>query len=542
MVKIALCTTFPNWAEYPKETIPTWIENLPKDLITLIGLDPCPNLPKTEEWLFPLAQERMKAKTLYISRNFQQDQIDFLKRNKEKDNKDYRLAYARFSFKVFTLKEAMVFAVEDNMDYLIWLDADVVFKKPINEDNFKEWLPKEEVATYLGRKDWDHSECGFIIFNLKKGGKEFIERMYQMYITDEVLTLSQWHDSFVFDTIRAEFNKANKKDVFRDLTAGIEGRDIFEKSPLAEFMEHKKGPAKFQNGPIDLNQLKVLTKNCVDHDIIRKHVTENLKLITKWVEHIKEHKEEIVIANAGPSLDPECIRSYYDRGYKIVAVKHALKKLLDAGIIPWACILLDPREHVKDFIDHPKAKRVKWFVASMVSPKVTKVLLQKGCDVWGYHAYVGAEENKLIPKGHVMVTGGSATCTRGLCLLNGLLKFRKFHLFGYDLCSFDKPDLEQKKNGRPVWIDTELEATNGDLKLKRQFYTKGEFLAQVQEIQQLLDLPEYDLKFYGDTEKGGIIPWLAKCHKNTKKLLKKKNKQLECTLKSLSQLFEKHGS
>lgn len=541
--KIALCTTFPNALDYPQQTIPTWLANLPKDMLMLIGLDPCQNLPKTEQWLIPAIKERTETETCFISRNFQEEQIEFLKRNKEKGNpKDYRLDYVRFSFKVFTLEQSMIFALERGLDYLVWLDADVMIKKPLDYSHFEKWLPKDKVATYLGRKDWDHSECGFMIFNLKNGGKEFIARLKNMYVTDEVLTLPQWHDSYVFDRIRDEFNSANGKDVFNNLTSGIPGRDVFDDSVLKEFMEHKKGNRKFaakDNGVIDLNQLVVKTQNCVNHEIIQKNVTENLKIMPQWLDLVKPHAEEIVIANAGPSLNPEEIRPFYEKGIKIAAVKHALGTLLDAGITPWACILLDPREHVKDFVKHPKAKDVLWFVASMVDPEVTKVLLAQGCRVYGYHAYVGAEEHKLMPKEHLdkLVMGGSATCTRGIGLLRGMLKFKTFHLFGYDLCSLEKPDMTLKKGDRPIWIEVVLESQDYDKKVKRKFFTKGEFLAQVQELRNFFNEGLIKFEVYGDPEKGGIIPWVSKCLKSEKKFLKDKKKELYDTKKSLNSFF-----
>ena len=133
---------------------------------------------------------------------------------------------------------------------------------------------------------------------------------------------------------------------------------------------------------IDTKNLKVQTKNCVDHSIIQNNIKGNLELIHNWLDICKPNDEEIVIANAGPSLCVDEIRPFYEKGIKIVAVKHALQKLLDADIIPWACMLLDPREHVKDFVSHPKANQVLWFVASMVNPEVTKTLINQGCKVW----------------------------------------------------------------------------------------------------------------------------------------------------------------
>jgi len=542
MTKITLCTTFPNALDYPKESMPTWIKNLPEEITTLIGLDPCPNLPRTEEWLLPLIKEKTTKEQLYISRDFTEEHLEFIKRNKEKgQEKDYRLQYVRFSFKVFTLQQAMIFATERDSDYLVWLDADIFLKKPLTMEDFDKWLPKNEVASYLGRKDWDHSECGFMIFNLKNGGKEFINRLYNMYVTDEVLTHSQWHDSYIFDRIRDEFNASNNKDVFLNLTKDVAGRDVFDDSMLSEFMEHKKGNRKFapQDSSIDLKNLQIVTKNCVNHDIIIKNVTENLTLMTKWLEVIKPHNEEIVVANAGPSLDPEEIRPFYDKGTKIIAVKHALATLLDANITPWACVLLDPREHVADFVKHPKAKEIKWFVASMVSPEVTKILLEQGCDVYGYHAYVGAEEQKIIPPTHTMVLGGSATATRGISLMD-MMGFKKFHLFAYDLCSFEKPDMNAMKGNKPIWMEVDLKASKGSKEVVRKFYTKGEFMAQVQEMQRLFEKANLlTFNVYGDSEKGGIIPWIHKCFKLEKKYLKDKNKTLYKDKKSLDEFFSK---
>lgn len=539
---IALCTTFPNWLEYPKETIPSWFEFLPKDLTILIGLDPCPQLKETEEWLLPLTEKAREEDIVFISREFPPEQLEFLKRHKPKNEKDYRMDYRRFSFKVFSMHQAMTFALEQGKEYLVWMDADITLTKPL--ENFDKWLPKNKVASYLGRKDWDHSECGFMIFNLKNGGKEFLDRMVSMYINDEVLTLAQWHDSFVFDVIMQEFNHANGKNVFLNISKGIAGRDIFEKTSLAEFMVHHKGPKKLkEKTAIDLKNLKVQTKNCVDHEIIQKNIKGNLDLITNWLDICQPNDEEVVIVNAGPSLCPEEIRPFYEKGIKIVAVKHALEKLLDADILPWACMLLDPREHVKDFVKHPKANQIKWFVASMVNPEVTKNLLEQGCEVWGYNAYVGADEHKVLPKNHKMVCGGSATCTRGIAVLD-MLGFKKFHLFAYDLCSLEKPDLKLTKgegeNLRHIWMETTLSCeTYGSKEIKRTFWTKGEFLAQVQELREFFKKSGIDnFEVYGE----GIIPWVFKNLKLHKKFMQDENKKVYKNAYNINDFLNKNAT
>ena len=535
--KLALCTTFPNWLEYPKTTIPTWIKNLPEELMILIQLDPCRQLPETEEWLLPLTQEGRDKETIFISREFSPEQLEFLKRHKPKDEKNYRMDYRRFSFKVFALHQAMTFALEQGKEYLIWMDADIELIKPL--DNFNQWLPENKVVSYLGRKDWDHSECGFMIFNLKNGGKEFLDKMVLMYINDEVLTLEQWHDSFVFDTIRQDFNYVNKKNVFLNISENIDGRDVFEKTSLAKFMIHHKGPKKIkESSVIDLKNLKVQTKNCVDHSIIQSNIKENLTLIDKWLDVCVPNDEEIVIANAGPSLCVDDIRPFYEKGVKIVAVKHALQTLLDGNIIPWACILLDPREHVKDFVKHPKANQINWFVASMINPEVVKLLKEQNCNIYGYNAYVGAEEYKILPKDHKLVCGGSATCTRGIAVLD-MLGFKKYHLFAYDLCSLEKPDLTLTKgegeNVRPIWIETTLSCeTWGEKETKRTFWTKGEFLAQAQEMRDFFKKSGINnFSVYGE----GIIPWMFKNMNYNKKFLQYKNNKVYSSSINVNELI-----
>jgi hypothetical protein len=306
-------------------------------------------------------------------------------------------------------------------------------------------------------------------------------------------------------------------------------------------MEHKKGNRKYKNNScVDLKNFKVQTKNCVDHSVIQKNIKENLILITTWLDMCKTDNEEIVIANAGPSLNPEEIRPFYNKGIKIVAVKHALEQLLNADIIPWACILLDPREHVKEFVKHPKVNQINWFVASMVNPEVVKLLKEQNCKIYGYHAYVGADEHLILPKDHKLICGGSATCTRGIAVLDWL-GFKKFHLFAYDLCSLEKPDLNLTKgegeNVKPVWMEITLNCeTANDKEVKRTFWTKGEFLAQVQELRDFFKHSGLEnFAVYGD----GIIPWVYKNLNLQKIYLTNKKNNLILKATNVNQFIKK---
>ena len=519
-MKYGVVTTFPNaaWDVYAKQMLASFRANWNCPILVVLDDD---TLLKNGELTSVLNVHPEDSACI----SDDPEKKAFLERNVGKDDPmDYRKQPVRFSHKVFAMESAVHFFA-DKIDYLIWLDADVITKAPVTENHIKEWAPAEgQIASFLGRKDWSASETGLLVFRVGDATREFIRSWKRIYTSDEILSYPELTDAFAFDGLRSRFNEANKKELFRNLSEGLPGRDVFEASPLGQVMEHYKGNRKKQVAPIytkkavqhsnamhgnqyDVKNMNIQTKNCVPDDTIKENVSMNLRIIDKWITENSLTDEEVVICSAGPSLSVDEIMPYYRRGVKIVAVKHALQKLLDAGITPWACVLLDPRGHVADFVQYPNRK-IKWFVASMVDPRVTQHLIDYGCDVYGYHAVVGADEITRVPRGHILLGGGSATATRGISLLY-TLGFRKMHLFGYDCCYFKKPDLNEKKdNGRLRFEEVTLTAQSwGNRTEVRTFWTEGQFLAQVQEMDKIyLENSELQLNIYGD----GIIPWMFK--------------------------------
>jgi len=551
MSKIAAITTFPNesWEKYAKTGVKSFMERWPKDIPLMIQVDPGEGQEENIKKITSAAEKRAD-RNVYVIDTRTEEHEEFVERNKDvkapegtKSGHLFKYKYTTFCHKVFAQYAAME-SLEDDTEYLIWFDADVITEKEITHDNIKQWIKDGCIASYLGRKDWPTSETGFIIYDLKNGGREFIKRFHEMYVKDEVLKFDEWTDAATFDRVREEFTKVNKKDVFFNLSPDVPGRDVFAASPLGAFMKHYKGPQKnagltpeqpaaqhgngMTGGTFNTSNMQIVTKNCVPDETIQGNIRENLRLIENWLPVCKENKESIVIASAGPSLNPQEILEWYHKGVKVVAVKHALKKLKEAGITPWACILLDPRPHVGEFIEYPDLE-TKYFVASMVDPEVTRHLIKCGAQVYGYHAAVGAKENECIPLHHrdgkhILIQGGSATATRGISLLEAL-GFSDMHLYAYDCCYFNKPDLNEKKeNGRFKYEEVTLGAqTWGGKEVERTFWTEGQFLAQVQEFEQFYLMKEkvLTLSTYGE----GIIPWMHKHRKRYDEWKKKHVKE-----------------
>ncbi len=162
---------------------------------------------------------------------------------------DYHFNSIKFSFKPFSIHQVLDYIPED-LDYLIWTDADLRCKKKFNEESLYTFLPEEEfLMSYLGRKKPWYSECGFLGFNLRhKNFRDYINRMIEIYTSGEIFSLEQWHDSWIWDHVRNEFEE-DRKINFKNISGkGYELDHPFINCGLEEFFDHLKGPLRKQEG------------------------------------------------------------------------------------------------------------------------------------------------------------------------------------------------------------------------------------------------------------------------------------------------------
>lgn len=513
-IAVAVATTFPDnsWDIYAKKMLESFVANWPHEVPILVQTDTAELAEQINGIIRP--HDGLKS-------GMEAEHAAFVERNKDKDHAyDYRKQAVRFSHKVFALKyaldsvnQARAANADDVPRYLIWLDADVITTRKVSLEEIEKCLPQDgRAVSYMGRKDWDHSECGWLAFDLLNGGDKLIEDMYTAYRLDNIFSLDQWHDSFVFDkTVKTyEYKTTN-------LTPNAVGMEVWPQSPMGAWSKHYKGPvAKSELADVKppkqkggMQPLKIQTRNSVPNEAIQKSVMENQAQIKNWILPCEPNDEEAVVVSAGPMFVAEDLLEEVKSGRKIFAVKHVLQQLEDAGITPFGCILLDPRPHMCEFVKNPN-KNIIWFVASQVDPSAVKTLLDAGCEVWGYHASVGAGEAKYTDKQpHSIIDGGSATATRGLFLLDRL-GFKKFRLYGYDLCLPKKPDLsERDEEGQPKNFEIEVGYQMPFFKDARWFWSKGELLAQADEFRQILELNKWDIQAFGH----GIVPFLANIRK-----------------------------
>ena len=174
------------------------------------------------------------------------------------EKKSFKWQAVRFCYKVFSVHHAV-----NNIDseWIIWLDADSCTHSVITPGWLQKVCPDNSDFTYLGRTDRYHSECGWVGY--RKAGNhavDFANRFANMYITDEIFNHREWHDSFIWDIARREFQ--NRGANFFDLnpepdTKGLAGHP-FINSELGLCLDHMKGERK-NNGQSNAREVKLHT-------------------------------------------------------------------------------------------------------------------------------------------------------------------------------------------------------------------------------------------------------------------------------------------
>lgn len=162
---------------------------------------------------------------------------EFIERNKHRLHKDFLRDACRFSYKVYAYTHAVINDTES--DFIMGIDADSVFYKTINKIWIKENIwHSDRMLTYLGRGS-QYSECGFLGFNMQHAEtKNFARAMKEMYDKDKLFNLIEWHDSYIWDHVRKEFEAKGINNY--NIGDGGNGH-VQARSCLGPIYDHTKG-------------------------------------------------------------------------------------------------------------------------------------------------------------------------------------------------------------------------------------------------------------------------------------------------------------
>jgi len=158
---------------------------------------------------------------------------------------NFRFNAVRFAFKIFALTQ--VLPDLSSAKYLVWLDADIRVLRKFDLIDLKPFLPREaELMAYLGRTNFPqphpYSEAGWLGFNLDHPRiKEFLDFVALQYITGDIFSQVEWHDSWIWDVARVQFG--NQGVLFRNISGSAEKLEHpFVNCGLGNYFDHLKGP------------------------------------------------------------------------------------------------------------------------------------------------------------------------------------------------------------------------------------------------------------------------------------------------------------
>jgi len=267
-------------------------------------------------------------------------------------------------------------------------------------------------------------------------------------------------------------------------------------------------PERLQRVPIVVNP-----RDCVPKDYIRTNIKDNMKLIdsNRWLSKYNLHLETGIIVSGGPKVDYNKIKEILKEkpDAVVLCVKHSYQNLLENGIKPWGCVVLDPRSI--DGVSTHGIKRkdlfktidpsTKFLVASMTDPSVTKYLKEHTDNIWGWHAFteslrdeadrkLGMKNNQVkiredlgMAQGTTLITGGTCAAMRSIGILH-TMGFRHIHLFGFDCSLKDEPTKEMRKETTGA-EDEEPRPKYFQVSVKENpFWTTGELLAMAQDCER----------------------------------------------------------
>ena len=243
---ITVITTFSSagWEQYGERMVETFVEYWDDDIKLKIYYETKPDKdygPQVE-WIDlhascpDLVAFKQKHKDNPHANGYRKDM------DPTKMKGSYLWDAVKFSHKSYCVSHA---ALNSSTDLIVWLDADVVTHNPVSKEFIESLLPQDNYCSYLGRQKI-YPECGFVMYDTTSlFNEKFMHDWQELYNTDKIFDLVEYHDCIAFDTVRKKY--AEQGLLSHNISEGHPHRPgvhVFINSPLGQYMDHLKGKRK----------------------------------------------------------------------------------------------------------------------------------------------------------------------------------------------------------------------------------------------------------------------------------------------------------
>lgn len=254
MIRVVTTFSRKQWDDYVHALLPRSIELWPKEVEWQVWLDDKIAFPAFPPMPFTLGNIKYRVLSDDPEHElFMQKWNDRVRRNPALKHEitvkryptGYTLDAGTFAHKVFafTSKEA-----RDGADWLIFLGSDVETLRAVDMEWLGDMLAGD--ISHLGRKDIRSSETDWLAVrtrpdndgdpDCKYWGDWFLDALRHVYTSGDIYHYGEWIDGFVTARL-VEVFKGMGVDI-SNLSEGIPGLDVFEKSVLGQRLRHHKGP------------------------------------------------------------------------------------------------------------------------------------------------------------------------------------------------------------------------------------------------------------------------------------------------------------
>ena len=193
-------------------------------------------------------------------------------------------------------------------------------------------------------------------------------------------------------------------------------------------------PAVWKVGGVTRSELVVVCNT--ENEKVLGQIESACSRDLDWLDRIPDHDGHVCIVGGGPWLQDGLneIRVMQSFGHKVWALNNTHDWLIERGIVPDACILLDAREGNAEFVRNARDD-VTYYVASQCHPDVFEALHGKRVVVY-HNATEGAYEllSRISKRHETHLLGGGGTVGMKALVLARFLGFKFFHLYGMDSC------------------------------------------------------------------------------------------------------------